>query len=88
LCATTQRLTRRSHCNACTQALLRAARDDVLFVRHAAGAKASDVVAAVAAAHRAAGAPQLACAALWQAGVPPEADEGDAAADDDASPGA
>lgn len=70
------------------QALERAARDDVLVVRTADGAKGADVVAAVAAAHRAAGSPALRSAALWQAGVPEELedDAGDHDDDDD-SPG-
>ena len=57
--------------------------EEVLFVRTKADAKASDVVAAVAAAHRAAGSPLLRSAALWQAGVPDELDD---AQDDDESP--
>ena len=58
-----------------TQALERAARPDVLFVRVAARTKGADVVAAVAAAHRAAGSPLLRSAALWLAGVPEELDK-------------
>ena len=58
-----------------TQVLERAARPDVLFVRVAARTKGADVVAAVAAAHRAAGSPLLRSAALWLAGVPEELDK-------------
>jgi hypothetical protein len=70
-----------------TQALERAARDDVLFVRTGAGAKGADVVTAVAAAHRAAGSPALRSAALWQVGVPEELEDEGVFHDDDDSPG-
>lgn len=69
-----------------TQALERAARDDVLFVSTKAGAKGADVVAAVVAAHGAAGSPALRNAALWQAGVPEELDEDGGEDDDGARP--
>jgi len=71
---------RRTHQTGASQELERAARDDVLFVRHAAGASSREICAAVSAAHRAAGSPQLRSALLWQAGV---ADDGSNGRDDD-----
>ena len=70
-----------------TQALERAARPDVLFVRIEARTKGADVVAVVAAAHRAAGSPLLRSAALWLAGVPEEV-ESEEMRDDDEPAGA